>query len=70
MHDLLLLHSVLYIKEVQKAKCVLLNFWFFDVLVVKRKLFKIVYYIRMRFNILQSCHHYTLQNDKFGQYLK
>ena len=51
MHNLFLLHSVLNKQEVQKAnRC----FLFFDVLVIKRKLFKIVYYNKMRFNFFYT----------------
>ena len=65
MHDLFLLHSVLHKKEIQKANQCFQTFdvWFFNVLVIKWKLFKILYYIKMRFNFLQNCHYYTLQND-------
>ena len=62
MHDLFLLHSVLHKKEVQRANVFqAFNFWFFNVLVIKWKLFKIVYYIRITFNFLQNCHYYALQ---------
>ena len=37
------------------------NFWFFNVCVIKRKFFEIVYNIWVRFNFLQNCHSYTLQ---------
>ena len=38
-------------------------FGFLMCLFIKRKLFKILYYIKMIFNFLQSCHYYTLEND-------
>ena len=40
-----------------------LIFGFLMCLFIKRKLFKILYYIKMIFNFLQSCHYYTLEND-------
>ena len=40
-----------------------LIFGFSMCLFIKRKLFKILYYINMRFNFLQSCHYYILEND-------
>ena len=40
-----------------------LIFGFLMCLFIKRKLFKILYYIKMIFDFLQSCHYYTLEND-------
>ena len=61
---MLLLHSVLQKKEVQKANQCFLSVYFlvFQCVCYKMEVFWNSHYTGMRFNFLQSCHYYTLQN--------
>ena len=43
----------------------MVNFWFFNVWIIKRKFFELVYYIWIRFNFLQNCHCNKEHNEKW-----